>query len=492
MSGQGFNSFTSRVKRKLKATLTSGALGRVSGPLRKVVKKVRRAHVRQAWQFVAPRVNFSPLWKPRVRSDAKIRIAIVIPWYGKDLGGGAETAAWDYATGMRELRSDVDVHVLTTCLKSFAADWNDNHYSEGQRLESGVDVHRFQALPMDRTRYHPINGSRLMQGGVDELWVEGARRSPLTPAEEDFCIKNMVQSPRLTKFIRQNRDTFDWFIFLPYMFGTTVQGSHAAGDKAIHCPCLHNERYAYMNIYQKMMDESAASIFFVPAEQRLAQKIYRYPASKCRMGGVIVRSDEPQGDGARFRKKYNLQVPYILYTGRKIVGKGLPDLVETFVQFKARLASNDSALSKIKLVIVGKGDLNYKAGFHPDVLDLDFLPRDDMYDSMKGALALCQPSRMESFSIVIMEAWLQGTPCLVPEACEVTRDHAVISGGGFAYGDVPAFEQGISRLLESTELRDEMGRKGRQYVLDNYNRKAVIDRVVGHAYDLRASRGAAR
>lgn len=460
---------------------------RLKEKLKSLRRRLRIFRPNKIANLLYPYVNVSPLWEPRfLRSDPKLRLALVIPWYGKDLGGGAETAAWDYATAIQELRPDVEIHVLTTALKSFSSDWNDNVYEEGQRNEGGVQVHRFQALPKSRHKFHPLNGSRLMTGGVESLWKSGQRVSPLTKEEEAFYINNMIDSPRLLRFIRKYRDLYDWFIFTPYMFGTTVMGGAAAGDRACFIPCLHNERYAFMEIYQRMFDRSVACFFNVPAEMRLAQKLYLYPAEKSFLGGVIVKHDEPRGDGARFRQKYGLTDPYVMYAGKKIVGKGLPTLVDYFLHAKFA-ASDDARVRPLKLVIVGTGDLDYTALHSSGVIDLGFLPRQDMYDAMAGAMFFCQPSLMESFSIVIMEAWLQGTPCLVPEACEVTADHVRACRGGFIYSDADSFKQVVKQGASLTETeRAQMGKVGAQYVVEHYGRQQVVDRIVGHALALKA------
>ena len=53
--------------------------------------------------------------------------------------------------------------------------------------------------------------------------------------------------------------------------------------------------------------------------------------------------------------------------------------------------------------------------------DLGFVDIQDKYDITAAATLLCQPSKNESFSIVIMESSLCGRPVLVHEACEVTK-----------------------------------------------------------------------
>lgn len=57
-------------------------------------------------------------------------IAFVIPWYGDQIPGGAESECRSIVKHLRN--SGVEVEVLTTCIKEFKSDWNKNHYKPGR------------------------------------------------------------------------------------------------------------------------------------------------------------------------------------------------------------------------------------------------------------------------------------------------------------------------------------------------------------------------
>lgn len=57
------------------------------------------------------------------------KIGFVIPWYGEDIPGGAEMELREVATHLQ--RAGMDVEILTTCVREFSADWNENYYSAG-------------------------------------------------------------------------------------------------------------------------------------------------------------------------------------------------------------------------------------------------------------------------------------------------------------------------------------------------------------------------
>ncbi len=59
-----------------------------------------------------------------------MKLTLVIPWYGADITGGAETEARKTAEGLRRL-AGLEVEVLTTCVQDFHSDWSVNNRPEG-------------------------------------------------------------------------------------------------------------------------------------------------------------------------------------------------------------------------------------------------------------------------------------------------------------------------------------------------------------------------
>jgi glycosyltransferase involved in cell wall biosynthesis len=110
------------------------------------------------------------------------------------------------------------------------------------------------------------------------------------------------------------------------------------------------------------------------------------------------------------------------------------------------------------------------------VVDLPRLSEAEKRAACAGALAVCQPSVNESFSIVIMEAWLEGTPVLVNAECPVTRHHVSVAGGGLYFDSAAEFVAEVRYLRRHEDHAMELGRQGKQYVLANYSWEQVIGR----------------
>ena len=65
-------------------------------------------------------------------------LAIITPWFGSDLKGGAEQQAWQIATRLADRGHKIEV--LTTCCRSFQDDWTTNYYKAGVQHERGVTI----------------------------------------------------------------------------------------------------------------------------------------------------------------------------------------------------------------------------------------------------------------------------------------------------------------------------------------------------------------
>jgi len=411
------------------------------------------------------------------RREGGLRLLFVAPWFGEGITGGAENLVLGLVRGIQELRPEVSVEVATTTLKEFVADWNLQHHAEGTSIESGVRVRRFHPSFEDRAAFNVLNRTRLMGHGTDDLWKlakSGANvaRSPLSESAEYFYLKHMIVSPGLLDFLARSRDDYDFFVFIPYMFAPSVLGSRIAPDKSILIPCLHDERYAFMKTIRDSLSGARACFFNAKAEKRFAERLTGNQLRSGHYIGTRVETSVPAGSVVRFREKFGIQDPFILYAGRQISGKNVPMLVEYHQEFLRR-----NPESSLKLVMIGRGDLNYSG--LKGIVDLGFVSDEDKADACRSALALCQPSLNESFSIVMMEAWLQETPCLVDWRCEVTRDHVIDSEGGYAFRHAQEFADNIRELIANPTLRDRMGKSGRKYVLDNFSPEIVVNRFVG-------------
>jgi hypothetical protein len=92
----------------------------------------------------------------------------------------------------------------------------------------------------------------------------------------------------------------------------------------------------------------------------------------------------------------------------------------------------------------------------------------DKLSAMAGSIAVVQPSRMESLSIVTLEAFSVGSPVIATAHSRVLADHCRKANAGLYYGDFEEFEEVLTLLLNDRNLARSLGRNGQSYVKDNY------------------------
>ena len=129
------------------------------------------------------------------------------------------------------------------------------------------------------------------------------------------------------------------------------------------------------------------------------------------------------------------------------------------------------------LVLMGRGGYRPPASARGRVVELGYVDDDAKRAVYAGALALVNPSEMESLSLVLMEAWLEGTPAIVAAGSEVMADHVGRSGGGMTFASYEDFRAAVARLLDDPAERERMGARGRAYVLEEYGWPAVWERL---------------
>lgn len=391
------------------------------------------------------------------------KIGFVIPWYGDNIPGGAETDLRGLAKHM--VKRGVDLEILTTCVKEFLGDWGKDYHKPGVTVEGGVTVRRFPVKKRDAGAFGEVN-LKLMHG---QYW--------LSRKDEQTFVNEMVNSTQLYEYIREHKDEYSVFAFTPYMFGTTYFGVQECMEKAVVMPCFHDETYTYMKCFRRVYSQVAGMVFHAKPERELTEKIYDLSGVKTMDIGCGLDVDLAS-DPERFRRKYGIKEPFILYAGRKDVGKNIYTLIDYFCEYKARQQEKDGAFKDLKLVLLGGGEVEIPHGCENEILDLGFVPIQDKYDAYGAAGVFCQPSKNESFSLVIMESWLCGRPVMVSEQCEVTKNFVQESSGGLYFNNYFDFEGALSYLLEHEDVAKQMGQNGKQYVKDNFAWDIIVDKYL--------------
>lgn len=379
-------------------------------------------------------------------------IAFVVPRYGDGVVGGAETLTRGLAEHLAARGTPVEV--LTTCARDHHT-WR-NTLPEGREVIHGVAVHRFPV----RLRNERLFGR--LQQRID-------RGEPLPIEDQLTWAEESVSSPGLYAHLLRRREAYELVCFAPYLFGTTFWGSQLVPERAVLIPCLHDEPYAHLPLIRMMFEGCRGFIFNSPPEAELARKLYAIDGHPWGVVGYGFEAP-PDPQPARFRRRHGLEGPLVLYVGRKEKGKNVPLLMEYLLRYREGFGAD------LTLCLVGEGPVEVPRPGRQAIRDLGYLGPEEKLDAYAAATVVCQPSVNESFSIVIMEAWLAGTPVLVHARCPVTMYHLARSGGGLAFEDYFEFAEALDLLLRDEPLRAKLAAQGRAYVLEEYSWPAVMAR----------------
>jgi glycosyltransferase involved in cell wall biosynthesis len=381
-----------------------------------------------------------------------VKLGIVTARYGGDVLGGAETLARTLAEQLSH--TNIEIEVLTTCARDLYT-WH-NELPVGPDWLNGVAVRRF---PID----HRFRDEKRFRALVQQF----NNHAPATSDDEDAWVEHSAHSPALYNYLARYGAAYDYLIFLPYLFGTTLYGALIQPEHSLIWPCLHDEAYAYFQHTRMLLDTCRGILFLSQPEQDLARAKLRIRNPRQAVIGMGV--DEITGMPDRFCQRWGITEPFILYAGRFDGVKNLLELAAFFAEYKRRRPG------PLKLVLMGDGPLALPP--HRDMITIGFQSEADKAAAFAAATVVCQPSLLESFSLAIMEAWLAGVPVLVHEGCAVTCYHVQRSNGGLYYLDVDEFCAALDWLLEHPAERTRLGQQGRVYVQREYNWSAVLERL---------------
>ncbi len=213
-------------------------------------------------------------------------------------------------------------------------------------------------------------------------------------------------------------------------------------------------------------------------------------ANKIAVIGVGINpSNFTVKDGMLFRKKFKLKKePIIAFVGRKDEGKGIDTLLDAMKYIWKEIAD-------ARLVLAGANTI-HKEVIIKRIMALDPVERekiisiDDFRDEEKSDIfdscdIFAMPSRVDSFGITYLEAWIHGKPVV---ACKNTAPSTIIADGEdgllVEYGNEIDLANAINRLLKDEKMRKEFGEIGRRKVLNNYTWDIIANKIKQKYLDL--------
>ena len=392
-----------------------------------------------------------------------MKVAVIIQRGGRDIIGGAE----GYALGLcRILSASCHVDMLTTAAKDHFT-WKNAYVDKEEVVNDNLLIKRF-SVDGERGSYWVEVFGRI-QRQADEAGDSRAfyKSLPLGISEEWIRAQGPYSSD-LFEYLRENQDNYDKFIFVTYLYATTYFGMDAIEDKnkLLLIPAYHDENAAHLPIFKKYLP--IKHLFLTTEEERVAKKIiYKEEISSDLLGfGLEDKSHSVQDDIEASPAK--AKTPYLLYAGRLEEGKGVQTLYDHFSRLRAKEP-------QIELFTIGEGTL--KNTDIPGIIYKGFVSEEEKLSYMRGALALVHPSSFESLSIVLLEAFMMGTPGIVNGRCQVLKDHITLSKSGYFYYSYDEFEEATLSLLQNKKERDALGEGAYSYYKKYYSLDSFTKRI---------------
>ena len=377
-----------------------------------------------------------------------MKLAVVVQRYGADINGGAELHARYVA---ERLARHHEVEVLTTCARDYVT-WA-NELPPGVDDVRGVPVRRFPVSHERNARTFGARSQHVFQHQhsiQDELaWLDS--EGPASPA--------------LLAHIAEHRRSFDFFLFFSYRYHHAYHGIRRAAGRAILVPTAERDPAIGLAVFPPILRGVRALMFNSPEERAMLEHVAGAPAP-----GVVVGvgSDVPDGaEPERFRRRFGIDAPFVIYVGRIDENKGCRELFDYFRCYTRAVRQ------PLELVLIGTSILPIPD--HPGIRHLGFLTDEEKFDAMAAAEALIMPSYFESLSMVALEAWALGTPVLANGRCDVLKGQCIRSNAGLYYESLPDFIEALNAIVSGPSLRQALGRNGRAFFRSQYA-WPVIDR----------------
>jgi glycosyltransferase involved in cell wall biosynthesis len=380
-----------------------------------------------------------------------VKVAFVTPRYGPEVIGGAEAAARSLA---EHLVQDLghEAEIFTTCALSYVT-WA-NELPPGVETINGVTVRRFL--------------SDAGRDVVDESLDRELYASPRSASYEETMRWIKQCGPVTTELLAalEGSDA-DVVVFYPYLYYMTVHGIGRVSQPAVLHPAAHDEPYLYFSVFEDVFAAADALAFHTDAERRLVERIMPVAGTPQILLGVGVDpAPEPRRSGAEV---LGLGArPYVVCVGRVDPHKGSVMLAQYFAEYKRQHPG------PLALVFVGPNAAGIEAS--NDVVVAGILDEQDKWDVVADAKVLISPSAMESFSLVVLEAWQQRIPVMVNAMCAPTVEHCARSGGGIPFDSYYAFASTLDRLLGDAALARQLAARGHAYVQAHFSWPAMIRR----------------
>ena len=380
----------------------------------------------------------------------KNKILFVVQRYGLEVNGGSEAYCRQIA---EKLSSIYDVSVLTTCAEDYVT-W-ENKYQEGIEKINNITVIRKKVIE-PRTQKKFSKATDIINFDKENL-LSGIEWQK---AQGPYSLE-------LLNYLSNHKEEYDVIIYMTYLYFTTYFGIQIAPEKSILIPTAHDEPPIYFGIFNSIFHLPRCILYLTNSEKNFVTKKFHnnYVNSDIVGVGIDIEKDV---ENINLKDRFCIEDEYLIYLGRIDESKGCKNMIDYFLEYKAKYNNN------LKLVLAGKTAMNIPV--NNDILNLGFVSEIEKINLLKNSKALILPSEFESLSLSTLEAMYFGIPVLVNGKCDVLKDHAILSKAGLYYMNKLEFIESLAYIDENPEMMKKMGENGVLYVEKNYRWDVVIEK----------------
>lgn len=312
----------------------------------------------------------------------------------------------------------------------------------------------------------------------------------MVPIEYKFNLALFIYSPQMKEWLKQNIEKYDIIHLhelrsyqnnivtkyakkydIPY-----ILQPHASTPKNVNKSLI---KYAYDFVYGNDIMKNATTTIAVSQEEAHYDRLMNARDVRVIYNGMNLEDFENLPPKGTFKKKCNIESPYILYLGRMDELKGINHVIEAFSMLP-------SEYSDYKLVIAGK-ITDYKKELDKIIMERNlenrviftgFVKEEDKISIYRDAELFVNPVKyMGGVSITVFESLLSNTPVIVtPESGELVEK--MDAGTVIEYGDVKSLKNEIINSLEDKNLRKKQVSNAQKYIRENLDWESVSKKIL--------------
>jgi glycosyltransferase involved in cell wall biosynthesis len=273
--------------------------------------------------------------------------------------------------------------------------------------------------------------------------------------------------PALLAWLRDHESEYEALVFFSYRYWTTYFGVQVAPGKSILVPTAEHDRVLYLRLFRDFYRLPAAIAFNSPEERLLIERVTGNEGLPGEVVGTGI--DRPAVvPVAEVETRLDLLGDYLVYVGRIEPEKGCAVMIDHFLRWQRETRAN------VTLALLGRGTMSFSENAHVRIMGV--VPDEEKLAAIARSRALVMPSRHESLSMVVLEAWMMQRPVLVNGDCEVLRGQVLRADGGLYYRRYEEFAAALDLLTGEPALADGLGRQGHAYFQENYAWERIMEK----------------